>query len=60
MGVVCSLGTGRFLEWGAVNARGVAGGILVFWDNKVLELVDMELGLYSIFCCFKSCDDGFI
>ena len=60
MGVVRSLGTRRFLEWGVVNDRGVVGGILVFWDNRVLEPVGMELGLYSISCRFKSCDDGFV
>ncbi|XP_019082000.1 uncharacterized protein LOC109124331 [Vitis vinifera] len=39
---------------------GVTGGILVFWDNKVLELMGMELGLYSISCRFKCCDDCFV
>ena len=60
MRVVRSLGTGRFLKWGAVNAIRVAGGILVFLDNRVLELVGMELGLYSISCQFKCYDDAFI
>ena len=27
-----------------VNARGVAGGVVDFWDNRVLELVGMEVG----------------
>ena len=30
LGVVRSLGVGRFLEWGALNAMGVAGGVVVF------------------------------
>ncbi|RVW75378.1 Transposon TX1 uncharacterized 149 kDa protein [Vitis vinifera] len=30
------------LEWGAVNARGIDEGVVVFWDNKVLELTGME------------------
>ena len=55
-GAVRSLGVGRFLEWGAMNARGV----VVFWDNGVLELVEMEVGKFSISCCFKNCDDGFV
>ena len=46
LGVVRSLGVGRFLEWGVLNARGAAGGVLVFWDNRVLELVGMEVGLF--------------
>ena len=48
LGVVRSLGVGRFLEWGVLNARGAVGGVLVFWDNRVLELVGMEVGLFSI------------
>ena len=58
-GLVHSLGVGRFLEWGAVDSRGVAGGIVVFWDNSVLELVKLEAGMFSISCHFKNCEDGF-
>ncbi|KAL6345756.1 hypothetical protein AAG906_017501 [Vitis piasezkii] len=48
MKVAC-LGMGRFLEWGALNARGAARGVLV----------GMEVGLFSISCRFKNCEDGF-
>lgn len=30
LGVVRSLGVGRFLEWGALDARGAAGEVVVF------------------------------
>ena len=36
--VVKRLGVGRFLDWGAVDARRASGGILTFWDNSVLDL----------------------
>ncbi|RVX21004.1 hypothetical protein CK203_002724 [Vitis vinifera] len=39
LGVVQSLGVGRLLEWGVLNARGTTGGVVVFWDNRVLELI---------------------
>ena len=29
--LVRSLGVGRFLEWGALDSRGMAGRVLVFW-----------------------------
>ena len=51
---------GLFLGWGAVNARGATSGVVVIWDNKVLELVGMEVGLFSILCRFKNCEDGFL
>ena len=47
-GLVRSLGVGRNIEWRAVNSRGAAGGILVFWDNRVVELVGWEQGVFSI------------
>ena len=57
--VVRSLGVGRFLEWEALNARGAAGGVVVFLDNRVLELMGMEVRFFSISCRFKNCEDGF-
>ncbi|RVW39747.1 hypothetical protein CK203_074686 [Vitis vinifera] len=47
LGVVRSLGVGRFLDWGVLNVRGAAGGVLVFWDKRVLELVGMEGGPFT-------------
>ena len=38
----------RHLDWRAVNSTGAAGGILVFWDNRVVELVELEEGEFSI------------
>ena len=49
---------GRHLDWRTVNSRGVVGGILVFWDNRLVELVDVEEGEFSISCRFKNCVDG--
>ena len=43
-----------------MSARGAAGGVVVFWDKRVLELVGMEVGIFSISCCFKNCEDGFL
>ncbi|RVW35321.1 hypothetical protein CK203_098706 [Vitis vinifera] len=57
-GLVRSLGVGRHLDQRAVNSRGAAGGILVFWDNKLVELVDVEEGEFSISYRFKNCVDG--
>ena len=53
---------GRYLEWGALNSSffffwgGGGVGVLVFWDNRVLQ---MEGGKYSVSCRFKKCEDGF-
>ena len=58
--VARSLGVGRLAEWRAVEAKGTAGGILVFWDTRKLELVETEIGHFSITCMFKNVEDGFL
>lgn len=32
-----SLRVRKFLDWGAVDTRGAAGGVVAFWDNRMLE-----------------------
>ena len=32
---------------------------MVFWDNRVLQMVEMEVGKYSVSYRFKNCEDGF-
>ena len=59
-GVVRSLGFGRFLDWGAMGAQGSAGGILVCWDKRSLELLEMEVGNFSISCRLKNVEDGMV
>ena len=34
--------------------------ILLFWDRRVLDLMDMEIGVFSISCRFRNCEDGFM
>ena len=58
--VARSLGAGRLAEWRAVEAEGTAGGILVFWDTRKLELVETEIGHFSVTCKFKNVEDGFL
>ena len=61
-GIMRSLRIGRCLEWGAGNSRGAVGrkeGVVVFWDNMVLQMAEMEVGKYLVACRFKNCEDGF-
>lgn len=32
----------------------------MFWDFGVLELLDLEMGDFSILCTFKNCEDDFV
>ncbi|RVW27734.1 hypothetical protein CK203_109966 [Vitis vinifera] len=58
-GIIRSIGVGRFLDWGTVDSRGSAGGIVVLWDNRMLEMIELEKGECSISCHFKNCEDDF-
>ena len=49
-GVVKSLGAGRFLDWRALDASRSAGGVLICWDKRSLEILDWEEGQFSISC----------
>ena len=57
-GLMRSLGFGRFLDWGAMGAQGVAGGILICWDKRTLEVLEMEMGQFSISCTLRNVKDG--
>ena len=32
---------------------------MVFWDNRVLQMVEMEVGKYLVSCRFKNCEGDF-
>ena len=53
--MVNCVGVGRFLNWASVDARGAAGGRLLFWDNRVLEKLEVESGGSSISVRFRNC-----
>ncbi|KAL6327163.1 hypothetical protein AAG906_015202 [Vitis piasezkii] len=57
-GIVRSLGSGRFIDWRALNAEGAAGGILICWDKRVLDILDWEEGQFSLSCRFKTTENG--
>ncbi|KAL6314020.1 hypothetical protein AAG906_011754 [Vitis piasezkii] len=57
-GVARSLGSGRFLDWRALDADGAAGGLLICWDKRSMEVVEWEEGQYSLSCRFKNVEDG--
>ncbi|RVX11718.1 Transposon TX1 uncharacterized 149 kDa protein [Vitis vinifera] len=46
--VVRSLGPGRSLDWKALNAMGTAGGVLICWEKRSLEMLGVEEGQFSI------------
>lgn len=35
-----------------VECRDASGGIVVYWDDRVLKLLEAEVGSFSSSCCF--------
>ncbi|RVW66283.1 hypothetical protein CK203_066250 [Vitis vinifera] len=59
-GVVRSLGSGRWSNWTALDAMGTAGGILVCWDKRSLEVMETEVGKFSVSCRIRNVENGMI
>ena len=57
--MIISLGVGRFLEWVNIKAEGASGGILIFWDTRVIQLLEKEEGQYTLSCRFKFVEKDF-
>ena len=57
-GIVRSLGSGRFLDWKALNAEGASGGILICWDKRSLDIPDWEEGHFTLSCRFRNVENG--
>ena len=59
-GVVSTLGTGRFLDWDALDAYGSTRGILICWDKRTLDVLEMEVGHFSISCRLRNVKYGLV
>ena len=58
--IVRSLGIGRNVGWVSLYVRNTAGEVLVLWDKRVLEGLEVEVGFFSISCRFRNCEEGFV
>ena len=57
--MVKSLWGSPFVDWVALEAINVAGGILLMWDKRVFEQVDFMAGKVSVSVVLKGVADGF-
>ncbi|XP_034674249.1 uncharacterized protein LOC117905435 [Vitis riparia] len=54
------IGSGRFLDWKAVNAEGASGGIFICWDKRTLDIIDWEEGQFTLSCRFRNVENGIV
>ena len=57
--IIQSIWGNRFADWVSLDAVNTAGGVLLLWDKRVLELADSIVGKFSVSCLWKGLLDGF-
>ena len=59
-GVIRSLWSNQYVGWVALDAVNTAGGVLLMWDKRMLEMTDSVVGTFSVSCCWKGITNGFV
>ncbi len=57
--LIRSLWGNQHVDWVALDAINTAGGILLMWDTRVVQKVDILVGQYSVSCFWHGLVDGF-
>ena len=58
--LVYSLWGCPYVDWAILEANRTVGGILIIWDKKVLDKVEVMVGTFSISVKWQGVEDGFI
>ena len=58
--LICSLWSCPYVDWVALDADRTAGGVLMMWDGRALENVEVMVGQFSISIRWQGVGDGFI
>ena len=48
------------MDWVALDAVQTAGGVLMMWDRRVLERLEIMVGSFSVLVWWQGVGDGFI
>jgi len=55
--LVKSLWGCHFVDWCYLASRGACGGILIMWDRRIVEKMDVYVGEFVVACSFRSVAD---
>ena len=58
--LICSLWSCPYIDWVALDADQTAGGILMMWDKRALEKLEVLVGQFSVSVRWQGLGDGFI
>ena len=48
------------MDWLYLGSVGASGGVLLMWDNRVVEKLEEAVGHFSVSCKFKNVVDQFV
>lgn len=57
--LVRSLWGCHFVDWCYLASRGASGGILIMWDRRIVEKIDVYVGEFVVACSFRGVADNF-
>jgi exonuclease III len=49
----------NYVDWCCLDSCGASGGILIMWDKRLVEKVDVCLGEFTLVVSFRNIVDGF-
>uniref|UniRef100_A0A2N9EUU7 Reverse transcriptase domain-containing protein n=1 Tax=Fagus sylvatica TaxID=28930 RepID=A0A2N9EUU7_FAGSY len=58
-GLIRSLWRCRYVDWLSLDSVGASGGIILMWDKRVVDRVDVAIGHFSVSCRFREVATGF-
>ena len=57
--VLHSLSGSPFSDWAVLDAVQTSGGVLLLWDKRVVEKIDVSVGQFSVSVLLRGVLDGF-
>ena len=58
--LVYSLWGCSYVDWAVLEVDWTAGGILIMWDKRVLDKVEILVGTFSVSVMWQGVEDSFI
>ena len=56
-GIVRSIWSCPYIDWLYLGFKGASGGIVLMWDQRLMEKVEEAVGQFSVSCKFKNVGD---
>ena len=58
--LICSLWSCPYVDWVALDADQTAGGVLMMWDRRALEKLEVMVCQFFVSVRWQGLEDGFI